>query len=240
MTWSTSQLAELAGTTVKAIRHYHEIGLLDHPERASNGYKRYTTRHLVRVLRIRRLVDLGVPLARIPAEGAAEQNPGEALRIIDAELAASIDRLQKVRAELALILQHDAPVDLPPGFSAVAGELSDTDRALVLIYSQVINHDAMDSLRELIARQPRSPGDDVFDALPEDADEAARQALAEQLAEELLATGGGIDWVDADTQSLHSAARTQAVIGSSMAELYNRAQLDVLVRVHALAQQRSD
>ena len=31
MPWSTRELAELAGTTVKAVRHYHEIGLLDEP-----------------------------------------------------------------------------------------------------------------------------------------------------------------------------------------------------------------
>ena len=50
MAWSTRQLAELAGTTVKTVRHYHEIGLLSEPERASNGYKQYRTEHLVRLL----------------------------------------------------------------------------------------------------------------------------------------------------------------------------------------------
>ncbi|MEQ3553652.1 WhiB family transcriptional regulator [Pseudonocardia nematodicida] len=38
--WSTRQLAELAGTTVRAVRHYHEVGLLDEPARRANGYKR--------------------------------------------------------------------------------------------------------------------------------------------------------------------------------------------------------
>jgi hypothetical protein len=27
--WSTRETAELAGTTVRAVRHYHQIGLLD-------------------------------------------------------------------------------------------------------------------------------------------------------------------------------------------------------------------
>ncbi|WP_399921406.1 MerR family transcriptional regulator [Streptomyces kanamyceticus] len=47
--WSTGQLAELAGTTTKTVRHYHETGLLDEPERAPNGYKRYGVSHLVRL-----------------------------------------------------------------------------------------------------------------------------------------------------------------------------------------------
>jgi DNA-binding transcriptional MerR regulator len=65
MPWSTRQLADLAGTTVNTVRHYHQVGLLPEPERRSNGYKQYTVPHLVRLLRIRRLVDLGVPLSRI-------------------------------------------------------------------------------------------------------------------------------------------------------------------------------
>ncbi|WP_433560110.1 MerR family DNA-binding transcriptional regulator [Pseudonocardia xinjiangensis] len=28
MAWSTRELADLAGTTVRAVRHYHDVGLL--------------------------------------------------------------------------------------------------------------------------------------------------------------------------------------------------------------------
>jgi hypothetical protein len=31
MAWSTRELAELAGTTLRAVRHYHEVGLLAEP-----------------------------------------------------------------------------------------------------------------------------------------------------------------------------------------------------------------
>ena len=37
MAWSTRQLAEMAGTTVKSVRYYHQLGLLDEPERLGNG-----------------------------------------------------------------------------------------------------------------------------------------------------------------------------------------------------------
>ncbi|WAP52215.1 MerR family transcriptional regulator [Arthrobacter sp. ATA002] len=69
MPWSTSELAELAGTTVNTVRHYHRSGLLEEPDRMSNGYKQYGARHLARLLQIRRLRDLGVPLAQIEAVG---------------------------------------------------------------------------------------------------------------------------------------------------------------------------
>lgn len=51
MAWSTRELAELAGTTVKSVRYYRQLELLDEPERLTNGYKQYEVRHLVRLYR---------------------------------------------------------------------------------------------------------------------------------------------------------------------------------------------
>ena len=53
MAWSTHELADLAGTSLRTVRHYHEVGLLDEPERHSNGYKQYGVAHLVRGIRQR-------------------------------------------------------------------------------------------------------------------------------------------------------------------------------------------
>ncbi|MDN3482326.1 MerR family transcriptional regulator [Arthrobacter sp. APC 3897] len=70
MAWSTRELAELAHTTVNTVRHYHRLGLLEEPDRRYNGYKQYGARHLVSLLRIRRLAALGVPLAQMQELGA--------------------------------------------------------------------------------------------------------------------------------------------------------------------------
>ena len=35
------QLARYAGVTIKAVRHYHKVGLLPEPERDHSGYRRY-------------------------------------------------------------------------------------------------------------------------------------------------------------------------------------------------------
>ena len=48
----SSELAELAGVTVRTLRHYHQIGLLPEPPRSTGGYRRYNVSDLVRLLRI--------------------------------------------------------------------------------------------------------------------------------------------------------------------------------------------
>ncbi|WP_020013201.1 helix-turn-helix domain-containing protein [Promicromonospora sukumoe] len=241
MAWSTRQLAEIAGTTIKAVRHYHEIGLLDEPARRSNGYKQYETAHLVRLLQIKRLSDLGVPLAQIASMGRADQDPDEALRVLDSELEATITRLQRVRAELAVILRHRAPADLPAGFSAVGGELSDVDRSMLMIYAQVFDDDAMDALRTMMHEQPVTAADDEFQALPADADRATRQALAERIAPLLrdqLTAYPALG--EAESHSLHGPGRTESAIVPALRELYHPAQLEVLYRAHLIVTGETD
>lgn len=113
MPWSTREIADLAGTSLRAVRHYHEVGLLDEPERHGNGYKQYGVAHLVRVVRIKRLTDLGFSLTQIDAMGDADDHPEQELRTLDAELAAKIERLQQVRAELGRVLDEAVLSDLP-------------------------------------------------------------------------------------------------------------------------------
>ena len=59
------QLADYAGVTVRAVRHYHQRGLLAEPARDASGYRRYDANAVVDLIRIKTLADAGVPLARI-------------------------------------------------------------------------------------------------------------------------------------------------------------------------------
>ncbi|MEP7765191.1 MerR family transcriptional regulator [Sanguibacter sp. 25GB23B1] len=237
MAWSTRQLAELAGTTVKTVRHYHETGLLDEPERTSNGYKQYGVEHLVRVLRIKRLSDLGVPLAQIATLGEGGTQSEDALRIIDAELAGTIDRLQRVRAELQMILRHQAPIDLPPGFAEGSSLLSDADRAILLIYSRVLTPGIMEDLREMSSDDRRDPVDTEFDDLSPDADEETRQRLAERYAPTMRELTDTYPWIsDLGTQSPHGEELVVDVLGEAILTLYNPAQIDVMRRSHEILQ----
>ncbi|MGF0315958.1 hypothetical protein [Nocardia fluminea] len=56
----------------------------DGPEYASIGDKQYRTEHLVRLLQIKRLSDLGVPPAQIAAMGRADEDPDDAIRVLHA------------------------------------------------------------------------------------------------------------------------------------------------------------
>ncbi|AOS64553.1 helix-turn-helix domain-containing protein [Actinoalloteichus hymeniacidonis] len=229
MAWSTSQIAELTGTTVRAVRHYHQVGLLAEPERSSNGYKRYGVAHLVRVLRIKRLTDLGFSLAQIADLGDADEHPQEALRKLDTELAETIERLQSVREELATILRESAPTDLPMELGSIAAEagLTPTDRSLVVVASRVLDQEAIDAYTEMLRDLPDDPHGQAFEDLPEDASEEARQELAERIApflRDML-----LDYPNlTKTKGPQHTANT---IGLAMRELYNSAQLDVVKRV---------
>ncbi|WP_159618701.1 MerR family transcriptional regulator [Arthrobacter zhaoguopingii] len=235
MGWSTREIADLAGTTVNTVRHYHRTGLLEQPDRMSNGYKQYQVGHLVRLLKIRRLRDLGVPLDQIDQVGVDGDSSTEALRAIDSDLHASIERLQRARAEIQAILHGSSVTDVPPGFESVGAGMSEADRSLVLIYSQLYSEDAMSDLRDMLEAGPDQVSADL-DALAPDADESVRQELAERYAPSLAHIFKDYPWLnDPEGQVTKSAAVTQDTVTESIVELYNPAQLDVIVRASSIA-----
>ncbi|GII94360.1 helix-turn-helix domain-containing protein [Sinosporangium siamense] len=237
MAWSTRELAELAGTTVNTIRHYHRLGLLDEPERRYNGYKQYGVQDLVRLLRIRRLAELGVPLSQIGEVGAGGDSTRDALRQLDAELAASIERLQKARSDIAAILRESAPVDVPAGFESVASRLSEADSSIIHIYTQLYDEDAMADLRRIVEADIGSIGADI-DALTPDADEATRQRLAERLAPILAQHLIDYPWLSDPAAHLSKSEHvTRQTFTEALIELYSTAQLDVLHRAGILARE---
>ncbi|HEX6343837.1 MerR family transcriptional regulator [Umezawaea sp.] len=54
--------AAFVGTTPRAIRHYHEIGLLPEPERGGDGRRRYGYEDMIRLLWVRKMADAGIAL----------------------------------------------------------------------------------------------------------------------------------------------------------------------------------
>jgi DNA-binding transcriptional MerR regulator len=236
MAWSTRELAELAGTTVKTIRLYHERGLLEEPDRRSNGYKQYEVRHLVGLLRIRRLTELGVPLSKIDAVREGTDSSPAALRAIDAELAESIERQVKARSAIAAILRDGGAADVPEGFEAVATRLSDADNSLVHVYGQLYTREAMSDLRQMVENEESALVSAEFDALPSDADEVTRQRIAEQLAPEIARHLSDYPWLTSPGDRLSkSEGVAQQMFVDAVVELYNPAQLDVLQRASAAA-----
>ena len=92
-------------------------------------------------------------LQQIAEPGDADEHPGEALSQLDAQLAGAIERLQRVRAELALILRQASPTDLPQTVAKAISDaaLSPADRSISVVLAQVLAPETMvrytDSLR---------------------------------------------------------------------------------------------
>jgi DNA-binding transcriptional MerR regulator len=103
------RLASYAGVTIRAVRHYHQIGLLAEPERDASGYRAYDAAAVVRLIRIRTLAEAGVPLARVrELLDADPETFAAATTEIDRELRARIRALQEHRRRIAQLGSGDS------------------------------------------------------------------------------------------------------------------------------------
>jgi len=102
------QLADYVGVTTRAVRHYHQRGLLPEPERDASGYRRYGAQAVVDLIRIKTLADAGVPLARIQALlGAEPEQFAQGIAQIDEALRRRIRDLQQQRRQIAELAAGD-------------------------------------------------------------------------------------------------------------------------------------
>jgi DNA-binding transcriptional MerR regulator len=102
------QLADFAGVTIKAVRHYHERGLLEEPPRDSSGYRRYRAEHAITLVKIKTLAAAGVPLARIKELVAADPDRfAAAITELDRNLQERADELLRARRRIAQLSAGD-------------------------------------------------------------------------------------------------------------------------------------
>ncbi|MER7723682.1 MerR family transcriptional regulator [Streptomyces sp. NPDC096323] len=101
------EIAALVGLTPRAVRHYHQIGLLAEPARRANGYRSYSVRDAVLLARIRRLTELGIGLDGVRKVLAADAGRplGDVLRELDADLARQEREVRERRLRLAQLLE---------------------------------------------------------------------------------------------------------------------------------------
>ncbi|MEJ8672781.1 hypothetical protein WKI71_43805 [Streptomyces sp. MS1.AVA.1] len=88
-----------------------------------------------------------------------------------------------MRRELAAILDNRASIDLPADFKALADDLPEAQRSLLLAYSSFLTPAAMSALKEQLSA-PRSDVGAQFESLPADAPDDVRRQLAVRLAPE--------------------------------------------------------
>ncbi|MEU7082251.1 MerR family transcriptional regulator [Streptomyces sp. NPDC046409] len=139
--------AAFAGITPRAIRHYHQIGLLPEPERGGDGRRRYGYDDMIRLLWIRKTAHAGVSLDDMrtafseAGDEALDHAPDieSVLSRLEETLAAqeaaikrrrvAVQRLQALGSPLGLLseLVTDRLSHLPPG----ALRPSDLDALLI-------------------------------------------------------------------------------------------------------------
>lgn len=181
MPWSTSQLAQLAGTTIKAVREYHEIRLLDHPPRSSNGYEQYDLSHLLRLLQITRLVERGVPLAQIATLDRAEGDAGGSTGTLGSEFDRTAECLRRLGGELALTWRHRTRSEVPPGSGESAADFP--VESLLEVFARGFVDSAMDELARNVAEEPHDDAGNGVPPLGPGPDRGARERLRERLEE---------------------------------------------------------
>lgn len=194
------QAAAYAGVTIKTVRHYHRLGLVDEPARDSSGYRRYGSTELLRLVQARTLAGAGVPLAEVGAildAGPAEF--ADALVDVEARLDTRIAELTAQRATLRRLASGDRALlperaarhlDHLEELGATRDELATMREALVLVRAL-----APESLDEYIDILERSADDPAYVSLIRRSIEVAEwnvddpriEELADEMAEYFIA-----------------------------------------------------
>ena len=104
--WSIQQIAKLAGTTSRTLRHYDEVGLVPPSRVAASGYRFYDGEALVRLQRVLLLRELGLGIPAIAQVLAGERDDTAALRTHLEWLTTERARLDRQLASVALTLRN--------------------------------------------------------------------------------------------------------------------------------------
>jgi MerR family transcriptional regulator, thiopeptide resistance regulator len=142
-----SQAAAFAGVTVKTIRHYHQLGLIEEPRRDRSDYRRYKSADLLRLVQVRTLAGAGVPLAEIGAILDADPDKfAAALLEVDQQLTSRIEELigrretlrQLAGGERVLLPERAcALLERLPALGFTADDVTTAREALVLVRALV-------------------------------------------------------------------------------------------------------
>jgi len=103
MAFIVGQLAKRTGLTVRALHHYHAIGLLVPSHRSSSGYRLYTHADVVRLYQIQALRRLGLPLAEI--ETALAKRGASLPEVVGRQIEELTDRIEHAEVLKARLVQ---------------------------------------------------------------------------------------------------------------------------------------
>ena len=112
------EVAQRSGVSVKTIRYYEDIGVLDPPQRTTSGYRDYDDNVLERLSFVRSAQTIGLKLGEIReivAFHARGETPcAHVVALIDhrsAELSRRIAELERMKAELSRLARRARSLD---------------------------------------------------------------------------------------------------------------------------------
>jgi DNA-binding transcriptional MerR regulator len=170
--------ATLLGTTVKALRTYHDRGVVPEPDRDGARYRRYDARTLVLLGRVVRLRDVGLSLREIAAVLAAGDDGGAALRAAlerqAGQIADELVELQRRRDVVGELLDRRL-VDPLEVTAADVGE----ERQIAALRTAMPDLSAEHEALERRTYRALSSFGTLGDGVPDAADDALEAALLE-------------------------------------------------------------
>ncbi len=134
MAWSIAEVARMARTTSRTLRHYHQIGLLEPAWIGENGYRYYQREQLLRLQQILLLRELDIDLETIGEILAGQQDTVDALRAHQRRIAREQRRLDRLQRTLGRTLAHIERGDTMPAedyFEAFGERQLEHERELV-------------------------------------------------------------------------------------------------------------
>ncbi|MBC2932085.1 MerR family transcriptional regulator [Nocardioides sp. zg-1228] len=229
--------ADLAGVSVRTVRHYHARGLIPVPATVA-GVRDYGLSHVARLIRIRWLVESGLSLTHIAEllsgehDGAGASDLREALATLDARLA----QLTGQRERLARLLD-----------SIVAGgSLTPLPQVVVDFYDELEAHAPDESSRRAMCEEREFLELAYFrgDVPPEaealflgSTPELVREGLAAFAA---LHTADELSDEELDAFASANVERMKRRVGERFPEIAASIDLDVVARLYALFDATND
>lgn len=252
----SKELAEFTGVTIRTLRHYHALGLLEEPPRNTNGYREYRAADAAQVLRIKHMRSLGFSLHQIKELFATHPRPttmDEAIDELDRELAEEARRIEEQRALLRHLRETDSDPDAPIEFSeylrclresGASNALLDAERSglyLAKRESALANKDlsAVSDFLALLTEGKNAAQyvrlSELFYSLAPDCPESQRQELIEDFSQWFVTQIlRGVEMFDWDMTSFEDSLPSNfEVLDKLDDEELNEAQLDVSDRIIA-------
>lgn len=255
----SGEIAQLAGVTVRTLRHYRSIGLLPEPKRADNGYCEYALDDLLRLLRIKHLAALGFSLEDIgdmldTLDSDDRSKATDLLDELDRELARQIEDLEQQRKAVALIKSEEFDADIPIRFAAITSMLKEHglpddavegEREVMLLAAAILRENDLNEAEAIYrALVDRDVVDEYIHinewvmALSDEASEAEKAAVVDKILKVFEPIMDCFDTSNWEAEPTEIEQMGEAILKQYQTQTLNSAQKEVCDRTIAALENR--